>query len=104
MSSEPLERRATDRSASDSTLTFSHTYDTTRLTRTMIPKDGSDGLGTMTVFALVFFNTTHKGLEGGPISQNHMGFAIIGARGKELSHGKHGLFYEGVLFGETYFY
>ena len=34
------------------------------------------------------------------IFQNHTGFAIIRARGKELSHGKHGLFYEeeGVLF------
>ena len=32
------------------------------------------------------------------IFQNHIGFAIIGARGKELSQGKHGLFYEGVLF------
>ena len=32
------------------------------------------------------------------IFQNNIGFAIIGARGKELSQGKHGLFYEGVLF------
>ena len=31
------------------------------------------------------------------IFQNHIGFDIIGARGKELSHGKHGLFYEAVL-------
>ena len=35
------------------------------------------------------------------IFQNHIGFAIIGARGKELSHGKHGLFNGGVLFTEA---